>query len=201
MAKKKSSLNQRIQPSFGGHSKFSGKKPALVFAFLRRFVKGCNDNDVSEGKALYLLVNVMTEKAEQRFAPVLPDSAGHIVGRTVGSYLEADNWLLSNYADADALRKAVGTLNPATMERQESPDAFDRRVREMSEACGNVYPEDRLSMIFSGGLPEYFQVDAENYNQEHQDHTLQQLMAYTQRKYRQATSLQASLLSTPKPLS
>eukprot|EP00170_Pyropia_yezoensis_P000217 contig_1425_g218 len=96
-----------MQPTFGGNPKFSGKKPALIFAFLRRLVKTCNDNDVSEGKALYFLVNFMTEEAKQRFAQALPDSAGHIVGRTVGSYLEAVNWLLSNYADADSLRKAV----------------------------------------------------------------------------------------------
>ena len=201
MAKKMASLNRRMQPSFGGHPKFSGKRPALIFAFLRRFVKACNDNDVSEGKALYLLVNFMTGEAEQRFAQVLPDSAGHIVGRTVASYPEAVNWLLSNYADADSLRKAVGRLNRATMERQETPEAFARRVREMSDACGNVYPEDRLKMIFSEGLPEYLQVDAENYNQEHQEHTFQQLMAYTQGKYRQARALQAPMVSTPKPLS
>lgn len=201
MAKKMASLNRRMQPSFGGHPKFSGKKPALIFAFLRRFVKACNDNDVSEGKALYLLVNFMTGEAEQRFAQVLPDSAGHVLGRTVGSYPEAVNWLLSNYADADSLRKAVGKLNRATMERQETPDAFARRVRELSEACGNVYPEDRLKMIFSEGLPEYLQVDAENYNQEHQEHTFQQLMAFTQGKHRQAKALQAPAATIPlKPL-
>lgn len=197
MAKKMASLNRRMQPSFGGHPKFSGKKPALIFAFLRRFVKACNDNDISEGKALYLMVNFMTGEAEQRFAQVLPDSAGHVVGRTVGSYPEAVNWLLSNYADADSLRKAVGKLNRATMERQEAPDTFARRVRELSEACGNVYPEDRLKMIFSEGLPEYLQVDAENYNQEHQEHTFQQLMAYTQGKYRQAKALQVPVVTTP----
>lgn len=201
MAKKMASLNRRMQPSFGGHLKFSGKKPALIFAFLRRFVKACNDNDISEGKALYLMVNFMTGEAEQRFAQVLPDSAGHVLGRTVGSYPEAVNWLLSDHTDADFLRKAVGKLNRATMERQEAPDAFARRVRELSEACGNVYPEDRLNMIFSKGLPEYLQVDAENYNQEHQEHTFQQLMAYTQGKFRQAKAFQAPATLIPlKPM-
>lgn len=86
MAKKMASLNRRMQPSFGGHPKFSGKKPALIFAFLRRFVKACNANDISEGKALYRMVNFMTGEAEQRFAQVLPDSAGHVLGRTVGKF-------------------------------------------------------------------------------------------------------------------
>lgn len=66
MAKRMSSLNRRMQPSLGGHPKYSGKNPVLIFAFLRRFVKACNNNDVSEGKALYLLVSLMTVEAEQR---------------------------------------------------------------------------------------------------------------------------------------
>eukprot|EP00170_Pyropia_yezoensis_P001008 contig_4682_g1012 len=88
----------------------------------------------------------MIGEAEQRFGQVFPDSAGHVIGRTVGSYPEAVNQILSNYTDADVLRKAVGKLNRATMERQETPEAFARRVRDMSEACGNVYPKDRLKM-------------------------------------------------------
>lgn len=43
-------------------------------------------------------------------------------------------WLLSKYADADSLRKAVGKLSRATMELQETPEAFARRVQELSEA-------------------------------------------------------------------
>eukprot|EP00170_Pyropia_yezoensis_P000587 contig_2880_g588 len=87
------------------------------------------------------------------------------------------------------------------MERQETPEAFAHRLRDISEACGNVYPEDRLKMIFSEGLPEYLQVDAENYDLEHQEYTFQQLMAYTQSKYRQAKERQSPMVSTPMPLS
>lgn len=68
------SLNRRMQPSFRGHPKFSGKKPAPIFAFLRPFFKDCNDNDVSKDESLSLLVTFMTGEAEQRFAQVLPDS-------------------------------------------------------------------------------------------------------------------------------
>lgn len=165
MAKMMASLNRRMQPRLGGHPKSSGKKPALIFAFLRRFFKACNDNDVSESKVLYLLVSFMTGEAEQRYAQVLPDSASHITGRTICSYPEAVNWLLSNCADADSIRKAVGKLNRRTKERQEIPEANALHDRELSEAWGNFYPEDRLKMTFSEGLPEYLQVDEEHYNQ------------------------------------
>lgn len=152
-----------MHPSFGGHLNFFWKKLALIAAFLRRLVNACNDNDVSEGKALYLLNNCRTGEAEQRIAQVIQDSAGRIVGRTAGSHPEAVNWLLSNCDDSYSLRKAVEKLNRANIERQETPEAFVRRVRDVSEARGNVNPEDRRKMIFSEGLPEYLQVNAENY--------------------------------------
>lgn len=44
-------------------------------------------------------------------------------------------------------------------------------------------------------------MDAENDNEEHQERTFQELIAYTQGKYRQANALQAPLIAIPKPLS
>lgn len=85
---------------------------------------------MSEGKALYLQANFITGEAEQRFAQVLQDSAGHIMGQTVSSYPKAVNWFLSNYADAE--------------------------------------------------------VHAEYYTQEHQEHTFQHLMDYTQSNHLQS---------------
>lgn len=131
MAKKMASLNQRMQPSFGGHPKFSGKKPSLIFAFQRRFVKACNDNDILEGKALYLMVKFMAGEAEQRFAQVLPDSACHVLGRTVGSYPEAAN------CDAYAKSKIGGRLRTAP-----------RRLFPASEPLTDV------SVDLLGPLPE-----------------------------------------------
>lgn len=56
-------------------------------------------------------------------------------------------------------------------------------------------------MIFSEGLPEHLQLDAKNYNQEHQEHTFQQLLENTKGMYRQAKALQAPTLSNPEPSS
>jgi len=38
--------------SFGGTPMFNGKEPLKVFSWLRKFVKACQDNDVSEGMGL-----------------------------------------------------------------------------------------------------------------------------------------------------
>lgn len=120
-----------MKPSFGGHINFFWKKLALIVAFLRRLMNACNDNDVSEGKALYLLNDCRTGEAEQWIAQVLQDSAGHIVGRLADSHPKAVNWLLSDCDDSYSLWNAVEKLNRATIERRETPEAFVRRVRDV----------------------------------------------------------------------
>ncbi|GAB0490154.1 hypothetical protein MMPV_001386, partial [Pyropia vietnamensis] len=128
MARRMARLSQNMSHSFGGFPRFTGKKPFLVFAFLRRFVKAANDNDVSEGRALYLLGNFLAGEAEIRFSKVMPDSAGHIPGRTVSSYPEAVHWLLTNYAEPQALNQAVAECTRATMAASETPEGFAQLV-------------------------------------------------------------------------
>ena len=92
---------------------------------------------------------------------ILPDTAGHIPGRTASSFPEAVHWLLVNYADSITLNQAVSDVNRASLGAQEVPDAFAARFRDMGEACRNVYGENRLKMAFIQGLPKHLQVDAQ----------------------------------------
>jgi len=80
--------------------RFDGTKPAELFSFLRRFFRAFNDSNVWEGNALYLVGSFRTGAAATRFKKILPDTAGHIPGRTVASFPEAVHWLLVNYADS-----------------------------------------------------------------------------------------------------
>jgi len=73
---------------------FDGTKLAELFSFLRRFVRACNDSNVWEGKALYLVGSFLTGAAATRFNKILPDTAEHIPNRTVASFPEAVHWLL-----------------------------------------------------------------------------------------------------------
>ncbi|GAB0491044.1 hypothetical protein MMPV_002288 [Pyropia vietnamensis] len=197
MAKHMARLSQRMTHSFGGFPRFSGKKPFQVFAFLRRFVKACNDNNVSEGRALYLIGNFLSGDAEARFTRVMPDSAGHVPGRTVSSFPEAVNWFLTNYADPQALNQALADCTRATMTSGETPEAFAQRLRELGEACRNVYEEDRIKMIFIQGLPESIRMDCEVYNLNNQSFTLQQVVTFASGKYRQCQAI--SKTGQPRP--
>jgi len=167
-----------------------GTKPAELFSFLRRFFRTCNDSNVWEGKALYLVGSFLTGAAATRFNKILPGTAGHIPGRTVASFPEAVHWLLGNYADSISLNQTVSDVNRASLGAHEVPDAFAARLRDVGEACENVYGEDRLKMAFIRELPKHLQVDAQQYNLQFTEHTLQQLASFTQGKHEQVKALQ-----------
>jgi len=180
--------------------RFEGSRPAELFSFLRRFVLACDESNIWEGKALYLVGSFLSGSAATLFAKILPDAAGHIPGRTVASYPEAVNWLLVNHADEVTLNQAAADVNRAVLGSHETPGAFAERLRELGESCGNVYGEDRLKMVFINGLPKHLQVDAQQYNLQFPEHTLQQLASFSQGKYEQVRALQRLPKAKPRML-
>jgi len=170
--------------------RFDRTKPAELFSFLRLFFRAFNDSNVWEGNALYLVGSFLTGAAATRFKKILPDTAGHIPGRTVASFPEAVHWLLVNCADSITQNQSVSDVNRASLGAHEVPDAFAARFRDLGEACGNVYGEDRLKMAFIQGLPNHLQVDAQQCNLQFTEHTLQQLASFTQGKHEQVKALQ-----------
>jgi len=178
--------------------RFDGTKPAELFSFLRRFVQAGNDGNVWEGKELYLMGSFLTGAAATRFNKILPDTSGHIPGRTVASFPEARHWLRVNYADSPPLNQAVSDVKRASLGAHEVPDAFAARSRDLGEACGNVYGEDRLKMAFIQGVPRHLQVDAQQYSLQLTKHTLQQLASFTQGKHEHVKALKRLQPTPPK---
>jgi len=88
------------------------------------------------------------------------------------------------------MSQAVSEANRASLGAQEVPDAFAARLRDLGEACGNVYGEERLKLAFIQGLPKHVQVEAEQYNLQFTEHTLQQLASFTPGKHEQVKALQ-----------
>jgi len=44
-----------VAQSFGVHDEWDGSPPAKVFQLLRKSAKACDENDISEGEAFYIL--------------------------------------------------------------------------------------------------------------------------------------------------
>jgi len=169
---------------------FDGTRPAEFFFILRRFFRACNDSNVWEGTALNLVGSFRTGAAASLFNKILPDTAGHIPGRTVASFSEAVHWLLVNYADSITLNQAVSDMSRAALGAHEVPDALAARLRDRGKACVNVYGEDRPKMAFIQGLPKNFQMDAQQDNLKFTEHSLQQLASFSQGKHGQVKALQ-----------
>jgi len=127
--------------SFEGTPMFNGKEPLKVFSWLRKFVKACDDNDVSARMGLYIIPNFFAGDAEAQFTRTLPglDIAG---GQgSLGSFFAAVNWLLSTYAEPHALGLAQDKLSRAMLVDNEGVDAVAARPRRLAELCGNIHSE------------------------------------------------------------
>ena len=154
-ARKMGRTAKNMKFSFGGTPLFNGKEPLKVFSWLRKFVKACDDNDVSEGMGLYLIPNFLAGDAETRCTRNLPGSDIGGGQRALVSFPAAVNWLLSTYAEPHALGLAQDKFSRATLVDNEGVDAFETRLRSLAELCGNIHSEGTMKQQLIQGLPEY----------------------------------------------
>jgi len=181
-ARKMGRTAKHMKFSFGRTPMLNGKEPLKVFSWLRKLVKACGDNDVSEGMGLYLISNFLAGDAETQFTQNLPGS-GIACGRgSLGSFPAAVNWLLSTYAEPHALGLAQDKFIRAAVVDNEGVNAFAARLRSLAELCGNIHSEGTMKQQLIQGLPEYLQTDAFVYNSAQRSY--QQLSTYVAGKYR-----------------
>jgi len=180
---------KNMKLSFGGTPLFNGKEPLKVFSWLRKIVKACDDNDVSENMGLYLVLNFLAGDAETRFTRNLPGSDIGGGQGALGSFPEAVNWLLSTCAEPHALGLAQEKFIWATLVDNERVDAFATRLRSLAVLCGNIHSEGTLKQQLIQGLPEYRRTDAFVYNTAQRSY--QQLSTYAAGKHRAAKDVMA----------
>jgi len=83
-------LKNDVKHSFGHRSEWNGDPPQKVLQFLPKFYKACEDNDVSEGEAFYVLQNFTLRPLHSEIMAVMPTRRGGNLGE-VSSYLELVN--------------------------------------------------------------------------------------------------------------
>jgi len=188
-ARKMGQTAKNMKFSFGGTPMFIGKEPLKVFSWLRKFVKACDDNDVSEGMDLYLIPNFLAGDAETRFTRNLPGSDVGGGQEALETYPAAVNWLLSTYAEPHALGLAQDKLSRAPLADKEGVDAFAARLRSLAELCGNIHSEKTMKQQLIQRLPEYLRTDAFVYNTAQRSY--QPLSTYVAGKYRAANDVMA----------
>lgn len=159
-ARKMGRVAHNMKHSFTGQPNFSGQEGLMVFSWLRKLVKACNDNDVSEGMALYVIPQFLSGDAELRYARALPDSTSASGGASITSFPEAVNWFLETYAEPHTLALAQDRFSRATKGPEETVEAFAVRLRGLTEACGNIHSEGTMKQQLIQGLPDYLRTDA-----------------------------------------
>jgi len=175
---------KNMKHSFGGFPPFSGKDPLKVFSWLRKLVKAWNDNDASEGMALYAIPDFLSGDAEVRYTRELPDSGTALGVASITSYPVAVNWFLQTYAEPHTLALAQDTFRRAIIEPDETIESFSARLRGLSDRCGNIHAERTMKQQLIQGLPAYIRTDAFVYNTP--ACSFQQLVFYTSGKHKAA---------------
>jgi len=121
-------LLKDVSAIFGRDAEWDGTPALGVFEFLNRFVKAGNDNDVSEGRALYRLPEFTKGDLKRVLYTIMPSLQGGR-SREVSSYMELVNWLLRKYADEQALSDQDALFHGPSQEEGETGNDFYVRLR------------------------------------------------------------------------
>jgi len=144
-------LKKDVMHSFGHRSEWNGDQPHKVLQFLRKFCKACDDNDVSEGEALYMLQDFTLEPLRSEVTAVMPTRRG---GNTeqVSSYLELVNWIIRMHADESTVAGLVEQFHQARQEEKEDEISYAERLRALNTSCGFLHSTGALKGRYVGGV-------------------------------------------------
>jgi len=136
-------LRKDVSATFGRDAEWD-RTPALgVFEFLSRFVKAGDDNDVSEGRALYLLPEFSKGDLKRELYTIMPSLQGGRSGE-VSSYLDLINWLLCKYVDEQSLSDKDALFHGAAQEADETQSDYYVRLRGLRRLCGYIHTEGQM---------------------------------------------------------
>jgi len=143
-------LGQRkkeVAQFFGLHDEWDGSPPAKVFQFLRKFAKACDDNDISEGEAFFILQDFTKEPLKSEVMMVMPTRRAGNPGE-VASYLELINLIIRRHVDEASVATLIEILNGAVQRDDGDELSFADRPRRLNTECGFMYGEGALKGRF-----------------------------------------------------
>jgi len=130
---------------------WDGSPPAKVIQSLRKFAKACDDNNISEGEAFYILQDFSKEPLKSEVMMVMSTRrAGH--PGEVTSYLALINWMIRRNVHEASVATLVETLNVAVQRDDEDELSFSERLRRLDSECGFMYGEGALKGRFVKGV-------------------------------------------------
>jgi len=118
---------------------------------LRKFSKACDDNDVSEGEAFYILQDFTLQPLRAEVMAVMPTRRGGNPGE-VSSYVELVNWIIRMHADESTVAGLVEQFHQARQEEKEDEMSYAERLRGLNTACGFLHSTRALKGRYVEGV-------------------------------------------------
>jgi len=112
-------LREDVSATFGRDAEWDGTPALGVVEFLNRFATAGNDNDVSEGRALYLPPEFTKGDLKRESYTITPSLQGGRSGE-VSFYMGLVNWLLHKNADEQSLSDQDALFHGASQEDGET---------------------------------------------------------------------------------
>jgi len=179
MADGLSRLRKDVSATFGRDAEWYGTPAFGVFEVSNRFVKARNENDVSEGRAFYLLPELTKGDLKRELYTIMPSLQGGRSGE-VSSYMELVNWVLRQYADEQTLSDEDALFHRASQEDGETENDFYVRLRGLRRLCGYINTEGQMKSRYMQGLGWEIRAHAREHNTGNMPMDL--LVQYAQRK-------------------
>jgi len=133
--------------SFGVHGEWDGSPTAKVFQLLRKFARACDDNNIPEGEAFYILHDFTTEPIQSEVILALPNRRKRNPGE-VTYYLELIPWMLRRPVEEASVATLVETLNVAVQRDDENELATTRPANPTQSGGRRARPCRRV--VLSG---------------------------------------------------
>ena len=137
--------------SFRVHGEWDGSPPAKVFQFLRKFAKACDDDDIPEGEAFYLLHDFTKEPLQSGVMLALPIRRERNPGE-VTNYLELIHWMLRRHVDEASVETLVEALNIAT-QRDDEDELLTTRPANPTQSGGRRSGPCRRAVLSGNTRP------------------------------------------------
>jgi len=102
---------------------------------LRKFAEACDENDISEGEAFYILQDSTKEPLQSVVMMVTPTGRDGHPGE-VSTYPELTNCMLHRHADEASVAALVEVSNIAVQRDEGDHFSFAERLRRLNTQCG-----------------------------------------------------------------
>ena len=139
-------LRKNVSATIGRDAEWDGTPAAGFFEFLNRFVNAGNDNDVSEGRDLYLLPEFTKGDLKRELYTIMPSLQGGRSGE-VSSYMELVHWLPRKYADEQLLSSQDALFHGISQEDGETENDLFARLWGVRRLCRYVHTKGQIVAV------------------------------------------------------